>query len=113
MKRPPPASFASSGAVSGSFSSLRSPPPSLFLLCLGSRSSVLSALSSAGCLLSLSRFPLHASSFPILFASSLFFSSLFNLSIPIFPIPTPLHLFFGSFTAINSKPISHTTLAPK
>ena len=30
MKRPPPASFASSGAVSGSFSSLRSPPPSFF-----------------------------------------------------------------------------------
>lgn len=76
MKRPPPASLASSGAVSGSFSSLRSSPPSFFF-CLGSRSSVLSAPSSAAfslplppprlffpypfCFLSFFSFPLHLS----------------------------------------------------
>lgn len=92
MKRPPPpASFASSGAVSGSFSSMRSSPPSFFfsVSALAHRPSF--QLGPPPAAFSLSPFPLHASSFPIFFAFSPFFSpSLFTSQSPFFfPIPPP------------------------
>lgn len=113
MKRPPPASFASSGAVSGSFSSMRSSPPSFFFSVWAVAHRPSFQLGPPPAAFSLSPFPLHASSFPILFAFSPFSSSLFTSQSPFFPIPPPIYLSFGSFTATNSKPISHTHSRPQ
>lgn len=108
MKRPPPASLASSGAVSGSFSSLRSSPPSFFF-CLGSRSSVLSAPSSAAFSLPLPP-PRLFFPYPFCFLSFFFLPSLPQS--PFFPIPPSIYLSFGSFTVTESKPISPTHSPP-
>lgn len=89
MKHPLPASLPSSRAVSGSFSSLRWAPASLFfLLCPGSCSSVFSAPSSAECPLLPLLPPPPQLSFPHLSCPFSPFFYLFISPSAILPIPT-------------------------